>query len=228
MGYGVGLALAFELSLGTNGTACIHGCASTSLPFRGLRVPARMAIVVGPVAGYSRRLRRRADLRGRAARAPRAIAAVVVIALAIAVEYRSTLVAGDRVAQAAAGLRCARRREPTRVLLELPLIAPDVALEPIYMYFSTFHWHPLVNGYSGFSPPVVLRSCSQAMADFPDDDTLEDLRRRGVDYVIVHGAFLPPKEYQRLVTRMDERPDLHLEGVTRWERKETRLYRVVK
>ena len=95
------------------------------------------------------------------------------------------------------------------------------------MYFSTFHWHRLVNGYSGFSPKWYS-DLIQAMAEFPDDDTLEDLRRRGVDYVIVHGAFLPPKEYQRLVTRMDERQDLHLDGVTRWELKETRLYRLVK
>ena len=33
------------------------------------------------------------------------------------------------------------------------MVAPDIALEPIYMYFSTFRWHKLVNGYSGFSPP---------------------------------------------------------------------------
>ena len=67
-----------------------------------------------------------------------------------------------------------------------------------------------------------------AMADFPDDDTVEDLRRRGVDYVVVHGAFLPPKEYRDLVARMDERQDLHLDAVTRWQSKETRLYRLVK
>jgi hypothetical protein len=84
-----------------------------------------------------------------------------------------------------------------------------------------------VNGYSGFSPkwyPYLLN----LMADFPDDETLEDLRGRGVDYVVVHGAFYPPEDYRRLVSKMDERPDLHLDAVTRWESKETRLYRLVK
>ncbi len=87
----------------------------------------------------------------RAARRAARIAAIAVIALAIAAEYHSTLVLDDvwrrppPVYEALAG-------QPDAVLLELPLIAPDVAREPIYMYFSTFHWHPLVNGYSGFSP----------------------------------------------------------------------------
>ena len=51
------------------------------------------------------------------------------------------------------------------------MIAPDIAREPMYMYFSTFHWHPLVNGYSGFSPKSY-QDLIRAMADFPDDDTL--------------------------------------------------------
>ena len=46
MGYGVGLALAFEVSLGTNGIV-YPWLREHALPFRGLRVPARMAIVVG-------------------------------------------------------------------------------------------------------------------------------------------------------------------------------------
>ena len=41
--------------------------------------------------------------------------------------------------------------------MELPLKSPDIYLEPVYMYFSTFHWHKLVNGYSGFSPPSYAR-----------------------------------------------------------------------
>ena len=84
-----------------------------------------------------------------------------------------------------------------------------------------------MNGYSGFSPrwyPDLIN----LMADFPNDETVEDLRRRGVDYIVVHGAFYSPKDYQVLVARMDERQDLHLDVVTRWQLKETRLYRLVK
>ena len=224
MGYGIGLALAFELSLGTNGLV-YPWLREHVTPFRGLRVPARMAIVVGLslaiLVGYA------VARISRAGSTPAArYTAVAVIALAIAVEYHSTLVLAfvwrrpPPVYETLAGRNDA-------VLVELPMIAPDIAREPMYMYFSTFHWHPLVNGYSGFSPKSY-QDLIGAMADFPDYDTLEDLRRRGVDYVVVHGAFLRPKEYQRLVTLMDERQDLHLYSVTRWELKETRLYRLVK
>jgi len=83
-----------------------------------------------------------------------------------------------------------------------------------------------VNGYSGFNPkwyPDFLK----LMEDFPDNVTVEDLRRRGVDYVVVHGAFFEPQDYRHLVARMDERQDLRLDAVTRWETKETRLYRLL-
>ncbi len=56
--------------------------------------------------------------------------------------------------------------EPPSVLMELPLKSPDIYLEPVYMYFSTFHWHTLVNGYSGFSPPSV-RPPARPRAEIP-------------------------------------------------------------
>src|SRR4029450_2404681 len=90
MGYGVGLALAFELSLGTNGMM-YPWLREHVLPFRGLRVPARMAIVVGLslsiLVGYA------VARISRAGGTPAArYTELAVIALAIAVEYHSTLV----------------------------------------------------------------------------------------------------------------------------------------
>ena len=103
MGYAVGLAVAFELSLGTNGKL-YPWMRDHVLPFRGLRVPARMAIVVGlslaVLVGYAVARISRAG-RSRAAQ----IAVVVVIAVAIAVEYRSRLPLRVDVAEAGAGLR---------------------------------------------------------------------------------------------------------------------------
>jgi hypothetical protein len=224
MGYCVGLALAFEISLGTNGMIYPWMRAHV-LPFRGLRVPARMAILVGLslaiLVGYAvaRISRARRSPVGR-------VAAVAVMALAVAVEYHSTL-ALKHVWRNPAPVYTALEGQPDAVLLELPLIAPDVALEPVYMYFSTFHWHRLVNGYSGFSPPTYGRLL-QRMTSFPDDDTMAELRDRGVDYVIVHGAFYTPEKYRDLVAKLDERQDLHLDAVTRWELRDTRLYRVLK
>jgi hypothetical protein len=224
VGYGVALALAFELSLGMNGMV-YPWLREYVLPFRGLRVPARMAILVGLslaiLVGYavSRIARAR---RSHVAR----VAVVVAIALAVAGEYHSTLVL-DEVWRAPPPVYAALAGQPKAVLLELPLTSSVPAREPVYMYFSTFHWHRLVNGYSGFSPRSY-RELLTRMTRFPDEDTMENLRQRGVDYVIVHGAFHAPEDYQHLVTRLDARQDLRLEGVTRWESADTRLYRIVK
>ena len=224
MGYCVSLALSFELSLGTHGMV-FPWLRDHVLPFRGLRVPARMAMLVGLslaiLVGFA------VARISRAGSSPAArIAAVVVIGLAVAAEYRTTLDFRN-IWHEPSPVYAALAGQPDAVLLELPLIAPDVGIEPVYMYFSTFHWHRLVNGYSGFSPPGY-GEILQLVKAFPDDGTMEAIRRRGVDYVIVHGAFYRLGVYQELVTRLDRRPDLHLQTVTRWQGGETRLYRVLK
>jgi len=224
MGYGVGLALAFELSLGTNGML-YPWMREHVLPFRGLRVPARMAIVVGLALAVLVGFAVARIARGGNSRAAR-IAAVVVIAMAIVVEYRSRLPLRI-VWLRPAPIYDTLPLRPDAVLLELPLIAPDVALEPIYMYFSTFHWHPIANGYSGFSPPAYGQLLHR-MEHFPDDDSLAAIHERGVEYVIVHGAFFKPDAYRELIAAMDQRPDLQYESHTRWEASETRMYRVIK
>ena len=36
-------------------------------------------------------------------------------------------------------------------MIEFPLVDWDLSVH--YMYWSIHHWHPLVNGYSGYTPP---------------------------------------------------------------------------
>jgi hypothetical protein len=224
IGYGVGLAVAVELSLGTNGKA-YRWMRTHVLLFRGLRVPARMAILVGLslaiLVGYAVARIARA-VRSRAVR----LTLGAAFAVAVAAEYHSTL-ALDEIWRQPPSVYAALATEPGAVLLEFPLESPAIARASVYMYFSVFHWHRLVNGYSGFVPQWYDELLSH-MAKFPDDDTIADLRRRGVDYVIVHGAFYPPEDYRDLVARLDERQELHLEAITRWESRETRLYRVLR
>jgi hypothetical protein len=223
MGYGVGLALAFELSLGTNGRL-YPWMRQHLVPFRGLRVPARMAIVVGlalaVLVGYAVARISRAGS-SRAAQ----IVVVVLIGAAIAAEYRSRLPL--RVMWTTPAPVYDTLPATNGVLLELPLITPDIALEPIYMYFSTFHWRTLANGYSGFAPPAYADLLT-LMKHFPDDDSLAAIRARDVEYIIVHGAFYEPAKYRAVIEAMDQRRDLHYESQTRWEARDTRVYRVIK
>jgi hypothetical protein len=80
--------------------------------------------------------------------------------------------------------------EPGAVLLELPLYEPrEIALNGRYMLFSTEHWRPIVNGYSGFLPRSYHEHLA-ALRSFPDDASLAYLRSIGVTHVAVHpGGF---------------------------------------
>ena len=70
------------------------------------------------------------------------------------------------------------------------------------MYYSTFHWQNLLNGYSGFFPPTYVELIA-AMAEFPDDRSLAALRERGTRYALVHGELLEPADYQRIIAAVD-------------------------
>src|SRR4051812_3220076 len=87
LAYGIGLVLAFDVSLGFNGVI-YRGLYDYFLPFRALRIPARMGLMVGfslaVLAGYgaasvSRRLP--------SARAPRAV--LITIGILMLAEYAS-------------------------------------------------------------------------------------------------------------------------------------------
>jgi hypothetical protein len=223
IGYLLAMLLAFEASLGYNGFlyGWLHAYV---LPYKGLRVPARMAMLVGfalsVLVGYGV-----ARLTSR--RPPRTAAAIaLVLGLLVFIEYRPNLTF-EHVWPSAPPVYERLRSEPPSVLLELPLKSPDVYLEPVYMYFSTFHWHKLVNGYSGFSPPSYAQLLN-LIATFPDDASIDELRRRDVNFVIVHGAlFDRPGEYAQTVSAMDRRNDFQLIGTYPWRGKDTRIYRLL-
>src|SRR5262249_652850 len=51
------------------------------------------------------------------------------------------------------------------------------------MLMSTFHWQPLVNGYSDYIPSDFM-SIAAPLNQFPDLQSFEIMRARGVRYVI--------------------------------------------
>jgi hypothetical protein len=117
--------------------------------------------------------------------------------------------------------------QSSRVVFEMPFVEPDTTLEPIYMYFSTFYWHKLANGYSGFSPKS-RQQLLDLMPTFPDDASMSELRRRQVDTIIVHGAFHRSQEaYWDLVAALDRRDDVALVRTVKWQGYESRVYQMV-
>jgi hypothetical protein len=73
-----------------------------------------------------------------------------------------------------------------RAIVDLPVRGEGlVRRETIEMYFSTFHWRPIVQGYTAY-PPLLTRVLRRLAAEFPSEASLQALTRVGVDTAIVH------------------------------------------
>jgi hypothetical protein len=65
-----------------------------------------------------------------------------------------------------------------------------------YMYFSTYHWLPLVNGASGYAPSAHTQ-LSAEIAALPSPQAVELLRAIGVKGLILHTDRLEPHDASR-------------------------------
>ena len=208
LAYALGLLIAVDLSLGFNGflyrTLYDH-----LLPFRGLRIPARMGIMTGfslaVLAGYG------AAWIGGRMRTPRAAStAVTAVAVLMLAEYTSRPIELTIVPTSPLPVYADMLRDvgdaPAAVVGEFP---PLDAADPTYMYYSTFHWQHLINGYSGFSPPWY-RDYRSAMSTLPHDEAFNVLKSHDARYLIVHGERLRGGRYAELVEGLDRRTDVKL------------------
>jgi hypothetical protein len=84
---------------------------------------------------------------------------------------------------------------PHAVVAEMPFWPPRfTAPMAMYMLSSTTHWHPILNGYSGFQPQSYTQTYV-SVKDFPDDASLVALHQRGVTHVVVHRRDLDPAKF---------------------------------
>ncbi|MBN2198687.1 MAG: discoidin domain-containing protein [Candidatus Aminicenantes bacterium] len=102
-------------------------------------------------------------------------------------------------------------REGDFALLEIPLPVrgrSPGALECPRIYYSAYHWKRLVNGFSGYIPPLygVLQERWNAAA--PMERNLLDLRTLGVRYLVLHESQLPPETAADYLEQLDSRSDL--------------------
>jgi hypothetical protein len=75
---------------------------------------------------------------------------------------------------------------PVRGVVDLPVRGEHVIRqETLEMYFSTFNWRPLAQGYSGY-PPLLSHQLRRHAAEFPSEGSLQVLQRAGVDTAVVH------------------------------------------
>jgi len=228
LAYALGLLLAFDVSLGFNGLV-YRALYDYFLPFRALRIPARMGIMVSfslaVLGGYGA-----ARLAARA-RTPRAGHAVLAaIAALVLIESASKPLPlwrpPDGPPPAYAAIERDRGDSPTAVLFEFPTGHME---DPEYLYYSVFHWQSLVNGYSGFFPPSYQKVV-RGVSDFPDGASFDMIKSHGARYLVIHGEWLYGARYETLIPQLDRRPDLTLITRVPWTREdhhsEISVYRI--
>jgi hypothetical protein len=75
---------------------------------------------------------------------------------------------------------------PTHAIAEVPTRGEGlVRKETVEAYFSTYHWKPIIHGYTAY-PPLLTRMLRRAADGFPSEGTLQAFQRVGVNTVIVH------------------------------------------
>jgi hypothetical protein len=223
LAYGVALLFAFDMSLGFNGLS-YQWLWDYLLPFRALRIPARMGLMVGftlaVLAGCGV-----ARLSALAGSRSRRWALAFTLSLLVMAEYRSRPLDLSTIPEAPPAIYADLLRDrgdgPDVAIVELPIARED----PTYMYYSTFHWQYLLNGYSGFFPPGFDRLVAQ-LRSFPDQVSLDALRSRAARYVVIHGELFSPEDYASVVSAANSSAGLTLVARRPWEGREISLYRI--
>jgi len=167
-------------SFGLNGV--FHSFLFGGVPgFRAIRVPARWAeiaysglamLIAVSTAAASRRMR----------------IAGVVIALAFLVELHAAPIRWYRAPIEPQPLDAWLATHATRAIAHLPI--DSAGSEYTYTFRSIAHHRKMINGASGAVPPEFARLSGMSKSDPIPDGFGNELRRIGVDTLIVHASYL--------------------------------------
>lgn len=95
-------------------------------------------------------------------------------------------------------------------IVELPLPKPGEHTAPIEcprMYYSTYHWKKLVNGYAGFFPPLYYE-LKRRWQEHSLEQNIKDLQTLGVKYIMLHSSLYEERELRNImsdISRLEER-----------------------
>jgi hypothetical protein len=98
---------------------------------------------------------------------------------------------------------------PRGAVLELPWDEDHLHDGGRYLYWSTAHWQPMVNGWGGFFP-VNATGLGVTGRHFPVGPTVRELRAAGVRYVLVHMTAVRPQQQAMLLSDEPLPPGLAL------------------
>jgi hypothetical protein len=214
-------AVAFDGSLGLNGVL-YPVLYRLFPPLHSVRVPARFAILVvftlAMLSGYGT-ARLMSRLEGTTAR-------IVVLACLTAAIVADAWPHSDRLPVWRSPPRIyAALPASGSVLFEFPVHSPaDRFSENLpYMYFSIWHWRPMVNGYSGFIPGSY-QSLLQGVSTFPDVPALNYLAHAGVTHIALHCRLWEPDVCATTMDRLDTTPGVRRLSRAEWYGAPSTLY----
>lgn len=221
------LLFAIECSFGLNGRLypLLHDWLT---PFKGLRAPGRFGILVllgvSVLAAYGvARVVSRTPANWRRP-------LLVLLGGVMMIEYQTAPVYMETLPVETPDVYRWLAREPRgTVTVEYPLPKPDAVplWDPWYMYFSTMHWQPLLNGYSGHYPASYIRLL-ESQRKFPDEAAIAELRARGVKTIILHrDGYHLHKQFEEAASGLESRGDVRLMGAWKDHRGEARAYKFV-
>jgi hypothetical protein len=144
---------------------------------------------------------------------------LLLIALAIAFEARPAYLPTTQVPTGTAippVYQWLATHGGSQPIIELPMSNNNGIVdeyEAWYDYYTIYHPHPIVNGWSGFLPPITT-TISNAMLDFPSTTSIGLLKQYHILYVVFHPqryhlAESPSKTIET-IAQMQVNPDLHL------------------
>jgi hypothetical protein len=193
------------ISLGIN-TPLYEWLRQIGFPYSGLRAPSRAAILVcaaiGALAaqGWSAiesRIRWR-------------VTATVMLSGLLLFEYATRINSWVIVPRQPAAVYQFLAEQPRSVIAHFPISTPDklnIIHDGLFMFGSTVHWQPILNGYSGYFPPSYFELLDNCR-NFPDDHCIDYLKSREVDLIVVHGDYMPPDRFGEATASLIRRPDV--------------------
>ena len=171
--------------------------------FTFLRAPGRFGILVVLALGVLALVALQTWLERRPARTQ--LMAGSLVAVLFAAEYTTAPI---RLEDAAPTPEAHRRLAtlPPGAVVELPFwyIRSDFPRHSRYMLLSTYHWHPLVNGYSDHIPQW-FRDEVVRISSFPTAESLQIVvDRHQAKYAIFHSRYYDGRSRQRLRERLEQ------------------------
>jgi hypothetical protein len=181
---------------------------AVAFPYRGLRAPARASILVFLVIAALAAFGWQRLMRGRPKRV--VVIATLTMAAGLLGEYWTRLDAWLTLPQQPAEVYRWLADQPRSVVAEVPFARANelhAIADGRYMFNSTWHWQPIVNGYSGFFPRTFYE-LAENTAHFPDERSIAYLKSRGVDLIVVHGNLMDREAFGDMTAALLARPDI--------------------